>query len=456
MVLRWIGLFALLAALAWIFVFWGDGGAELAQAEPRSTPDWLPAQAAELVEAESERREAVEVPQRSSASAFAVDEREAPSELATLSVLVVAPDGTPWSDARVHVMAGPQSLSGVRFEMTPRSDGSWRHNRMGSDVLGSDAIADVDDQGCARLRRITPGVALDVRAVDVLGTVGARAERVVLAAGEQRALELKLETFPRELRGRCADERGIGLAGAEVRIRVAVETEEEPAPTLRARSDDLGEFRTSELLASRLTLQASHTGRIAAAVVDTAVHSGFVELLLAPSRSLRVEVRGSAGETLPDVRVSVHETTGEELFDTPQNQDKDGIMFTALPRRPLELRWGSRCAPQSRMVPEHVDHVVVSAPRSGDLQLSVGALPGDERTRYAVQLHCTDAQRAAAQPCSFFNDGRFESSWTLAPGHYALELVRLPSHAAEQVLVWGDRLSVELRAGETTHARLGQ
>jgi hypothetical protein len=156
------------------------------------------------------------------------------------------------------------------------------------------------------------------------------------------------------------------------------------------------------------------------------------------------------------VRVSVHETTGEELFDTPRTPGENGILFTDLPRRPLELRWGSRCASQSQVVAEHVDRVLVVAPRNGELRLSVGALPGDERTRYAVLLYCADADRAAAPPCSFFNEGRFEASWTLAPGHYALKLVRLPSAAAEQVLGWGEPLRVELRAGETTYARLGE
>lgn len=179
-------------------------------------------------------------------------------------------------------------------------------------------------------------------------------------------------------------------------------------------------------------------------------------MLLAPARSLHVELQDSAGDPRPDLRVSVHELTGEELFDTPRTADDDGIVFTALPRRPVELRWGSRCAPQSQLVAEHVDRVLVSTPRNGELQLSVGALPGGERTRYAALLHCADAERAAAQPCSFFNDGRFESSWELAPGRYALQLVRWPSDAAEQVLVWGEPLGVELRAGETTYAALGQ
>jgi hypothetical protein len=455
-VLRWIGLLVLLAALVWIFTRSDDRGAEPAQAGSRSTPIPRPAQAAELVESEGEQRRAVDVGQTSEASTSAADDREIPSELATLTLRVLMPDGTPWSDARVQVTAGPLSLSGVRFDMGPRSDGSWRYNRMGSDALVSYAIVDVDEHGCARLRRITPGVALEVRASDVLGTVGARAERVVLETGEQRTLELHLESFPHVLHGRCSDERGVGVAGAEVSIDVALEFTDELATTLRARSDDAGEFTTPSLLAARLALHATHAGRRASTIFDTSSRVGSVELLLDATRSLRVELQGSAGDPQPDVYVSVHELTGEELFDTPRTPGENGILFTDLPRRPLELRWGSRCASQSQVVAEHVDRVLVVAPRNGELRLSVGALPGDERTRYAVLLYCADADRAAAPPCSFFNEGRFEASWTLAPGHYALKLVRLPSAAAEQVLGWGEPLRVELRAGETTYARLGE
>lgn len=454
--LRWIGLFALLVALVWIFTRSGDGGAATAHADPRSTPTPRPAQATELVESESEQRSAVDVAQTSEAPTPAAVEPELPSELATLTVRVLMPDGTPWSNARVQVTAGPLSLSGVRFDLGPRSDGRWRHNRMSSDVLVSYAIVDVDEHGCARLRRIKPGVALEVRASDALGTVGARAERVVLEAGEQRTIELQLDSFPRVLRGRCNDERGVGVAGAEVSIGVALEFTDESATTLRTRSDDAGEFTTPSLLAARLTLHATHAGRRASTIFDTSSGVDSVELLLETPRSVRVELRDSAGDPQPDVRVSVHELTGEELFDTPRTLGEDGILFTDLPRRPLELRWGSRCAPQSELVAEHVVRVLVSAPRNGELQLSIGALPGDERTRYAVLLQCADAKRAAASPCSFFNDGRFERSWVLAPGHYALQLVRLPSDAAEQVLVWGETLRVELRAGERTEARLGQ
>jgi len=245
-----------LAALVWIFARSDGRGAELAHADSRSTPSPRPAQATELVESESEQRRAVTVAQTSQAPTPAAVEPESPRELATLTARVLMPDGTPWSDARVQVTAGPLSLSGVRFDMGPRSDGSWRHNRVFSDVLVSYAIVDVDEQGCARLRRIMPGVALEVRASDVLGTVGARAERVVLEAGEQRTLELQLDSFPRVLRGRCVDERGNGVAGAEVGIRVAVESDDELAPTLGARSDDAGEFTTSCLLASPLAFRA--------------------------------------------------------------------------------------------------------------------------------------------------------------------------------------------------------
>lgn len=456
MVFRWIGLLALLAALVWIFTRSDDRGAATAHADSPSTPIPRPAQVAELVESESEQRRAVDVAQTPDTATSAADDRENPSELATLTVRVLMPDGTPWTDARVHVTAGPLSLSGVRFDLGPRSDGRWRYNRVLSDALVSYAIVDVDEHGCARLQRVTPGVALEVRARDVLETVGARAERVVLETGEQRTLELKLDSFPRVLHGRCSDERGVGVAGAEVSIGVALEFTDELATALRARSDDAGEFTTPSLLAARLALHATHAGRSANTIFDTSSRVGGVELLLETPRSLRVELQGSAGDPQPDVRVSVHELTGEKLFDTPRTPGEYGILFTDLPRRPLELRWGSRCAPQSQVVAEHVDRVLVIAPRNGELQLAIGALPGDERARYAVQICCADAERAAAPPCSFFNDGRFEGSWTLAPGHYALKLVRLPSTAAEQVLVWGEPLRVELRAGEKTRARLEQ
>lgn len=453
---RWLILLPLaLIATAWLVLRPGESSA----VAPAGT---------QALEGAAERATliAVEGAQRSSADESAVEPPSAaddeppgptePSELepiASLTVRAFLPDGTPWKNGRLRVDA-ESSLSKVEIDSGNLSGKSSRFSVRAPSARGDIAWCDLDERGAVRLRA-AESLTLAVHAIDAVGCIGASATDIALLPGEQRSIDLRSDRFPRPLLGRCVDEQGRPLAGATVDVHSAFADHLAVRSFVRRTTDAAGEFDTPPLFVGRVNVRATLEDRISAERFDVPIGGAAIELVLRRGRQLVVELRDDYGQAFHDAGLFVHEQGGDGPLDLHSEPCDEGRLYTALPDRPLELRWGAPCAPESLAVEVGVERVFVPVRRSGSLAIEVGPLPGDTDSKYEAGLYCLDGTTPAWPPKTVLNTGHQQVQWTLPPGRYVLQLLHLPDHAPEAWAPWGAPIEVEVRSGATTFERVG-
>lgn len=378
------------------------------------------------------------------------------SPTAVLTVRAFLPDGTPWKHGQIRITARSSPLSTLRFasEVRTKIGGHVRIHSSGSS--GHSVVTGTDDQGVLELHSVVPDLPLELSAIDVLGTVAVTATGIMLEPGEQRTIDLWTVRFPWPLSGRCVDEDGRPLAGAVVDVGNAGLETFGMSLGWNQTTDETGEFATLPLFAKRVHVRAVLADRIAAERRDVSVDGAAVELVLRRGRSLLVEAHDDAGERVENVWFRVYEPGGDGPLDVPSESSPEGCLFTALPKRPLELRWGGPCSLESTSIDADVERVQVRVQRTGTLAIEVGKLPGGVEVTYAVGVYCADGTTSVASPKSVLNTGHQQATWTLAPGRYLLQLLHLPKSAPEAWLPWGAPIEVDVRPGATTFERMGE
>lgn len=380
------------------------------------------------------------------------DEDRDPS--ASLTVRVFLPDGVPWAEGHVQILARSSPVTQLRFGRRVRArSGASTISSAGPD--GHSFVTSADEHGILELLHVESNLPITVRLIDGLGFPVVSAAGIVLQAEERREIELWAPGFPVPLSGRCVDEDGRPLAGATVELSSASEEPFAIRFGLKPTVDENGEFVTAPLYAPHVNLRASFDGLIATERSDVAVGGAPVEIVLRRGRRLLVEMRDGSGRPYSDVGLRVHEPGVDGPLDVPWERCDEGRLFPALPDRPLELRWGSPCAEESLVVEAGVERVLVHVQWPGTLAVEFGKLPGDIDEDYLAGLFCADGATSAFPPKSVLNTGRQQAQWTLAPGRYLLQLQHLPAHAPEAWVPWGAPIEVEVRSGETTLERLG-
>jgi len=371
-------------------------------------------------------------------------ESDESSASASLTVRAFLPDGTPWKDGRIQVTARSSPLSNLRFGSKDRGK-SGAHVRLHSGgSSGHSVVTSTDDHGT-----------LELRALDVVGAVGATATGIVLRPGEQRSIDLWAVRFPWSLYGRCVDEDGRPLADTIVEVSTSGQETYGMSLGWNQTTDETGEFATPPLFAERVNVRGVRADRIAAEWRDLSADGAAIELVLHRGRPLLVEALDDAGQRVENFWFRVFEPGGDAPLGIPSEPRAEGQQFTAMPNRPLELRWGGPCTLESTPIDADVERMQVRVQRTGTLAIEIGRLPGGLDATYAAGVYCVDGTTSVAPHKNLLNTGHQQVMWTLAPGRYMLQLQHLPAHAPEAWIPWGAPVEVEVHSDQTTFERLG-
>lgn len=322
--------------------------------------------------------------------------------------------------------------------------------------MGHVATSSTDEYGLLEMPDVVPDLPLTVRLVDALGTVVASVSGLSLTAGERREVELRASRSARALRGRCVDGQGRSMAGVTLAVH-ALEAEGLGVTfSLNPTVDDDGRFDTGPLFAEHVLLQAVFEDHIAIERLAVPVGGEPVEIVLRRGRSLWVVVQDESGRPDPEANLRVHELGGEAPLDVSWERAEGGRRYPLLPGRPLELRWGSPCAPQKQPIGAEDERALVRVPRPGTLWIEVGLLPGDTTAHYAVGVYCLDGPSPVVPLQMVLNTGHQQARWMLAPGRYRVQLLHQPQPEQGTWEPWTPPVEVEVRTGETTFERLGR
>jgi len=448
--LGWIAGLALVAALAWWLVRTGSGGDALRPVAPgvRVEPGGRgPDDLADVARVAGARSEA-------SAPAVAAEDSAIDEPLdgeppvARLTIHAFLPDGRPWADGRLQLSAVASPLDEPVRLASGRSLRASGVVYQTSSSAGHRLALSADEHGEVVIAPVRPDNLMRLEASDAIGTVAGAVDGIVLGPGEQRGVELRLGRHPRTLRGRCIDELGRVLAGARVSVRT-----DERGQVLDSLED--GTFTLGPFFTPEVTVRAALDELIAVQTVAVPPDGALVDVVLRPGRRVVVDAVDADGAPVTNVGLSAHDLGREAPLDHSYARSGNSQVLTLLPHRPLELRWGSPCAPRSQTIDAAAERVTIVAERPGTLAVEVGTLPGGLEAVYAVEVRCADGVTQAASARGIQNTGHQQLEWRLFPGRHHLQLLHLPASEGAAWQDWGAPVPVDVFPGDTTVARLG-
>jgi hypothetical protein len=373
-----------------------------------------------------------------------------------LTVRCRLPDGSPWIGGGVALFARDRPIESDE----PLFRSRWSSGRTGeltvraySDASGHRIGFTTDGYGRVVFDSVVVGQAFEVEAFDALYGIGASVSCLPMTPGESRELELWLSSAPQPLRGRCVDEQGSPVAGAQVLVSPAG-SGRSAHWRLETSTNDSGEFVTDPLFAQSTSLTASFEDFVDATVANVRP-SVPVELVLRKGRRLAVEVVDGFGNPVEVAVVTVHAEPESPPLAVRSRFIDGAHLYSALPMQAVTLRWGGICSPQTLLVDASTERVRLQADPLGQLAVTMSELPGGLDATYWVWITCSHSDVPAADPKNVLNTGRQQMLWHLPPGRYRLQIHVWNAAFPDTPQPWGAPVEVEVRSGETTLERLG-
>lgn len=398
------------------------------------------------------------------ARGYSIVEIDTPDEGAThelrlvranrLTIEVVDAAGAPWPGCQVELSAAESPFEGGRDLLDDFFTGDQRsHGTVGGRSADRVfAYFTADAAGRVELQSLSVGLPLDLRARDVLGSVGARAACAGLGSGETRIVRLLLDRRLAPLLGRCIDSNGRPVVGAQIQIAGGEEL-------VILESDAEGRFASPPLIERSLNLQATAAGFVSLALEDVS-SAEPLELVLERGRSLVVQMLDGRGERIEVGELDAH-LPGAQASWTADRTRGGTWSFQGIPGVPLELefRW------HGRSITAGVDATSEAydwkLPELGQLEVDGPAFVGALEETCSLLLESVEQERGVVEQHDVPKDADLKLALSPWPGRYRLRRVvrtwvdigngfRKPVDARDV----GEPIEVEVRAGETTRIHL--
>jgi hypothetical protein len=365
-----------------------------------------------------------------------------------LRVLMLDPTGMPLPEGRLRVSASRALFEGGLPYPDPflRTGGSF-FGTSGADGIYSVLVSGPD--GLIELQELQPGLEFELSVVDRIGGVGAELACPGLGAEEQREVSLVLERFPQQLRGRCVDPASAPLEGAQVAIGGPNSCHETTGAD--------GRFVSPPLFARAVNVSAELNGYGAAQIQDVDPSAGEVVLTLSAGRSLRVELRDTAGRAVKRGMLTARNPDGARSWRA--SSGGDGFLdFPTMPFEPLTLEYELYGRRLVKAIDADVEEVVFEVPALGLLEVEVGRLSSKLEEQFWLTARSLDDPQLDSGRRTVIPTGNQFVSWPLWSGRYELQLHsqrKLSPSEAAPMQPFGSPAVVVIEPGITTSARMG-
>jgi RNA polymerase sigma-70 factor (ECF subfamily) len=289
---------------------------------------------------------------------------------------------------------------------------------------GSVAVFETDDDGRLAIPGLRAGVALRVEVRDALRRKVLEQELGVLAVGEWRALELRVDEVLGVFEGRVLDDVGEVLVGATVTIGAG--------RGVSRRSGLTGQFRFEQVSAAPFRLEVAKRGYVTRVHEDYVASDGPTDLRLTRGRELVVLVRDPLGEPVEGGVLRVVRAAGVRHESGPPGEARQTV--SDLPDEDVELVLALAGAEYAQRVEAGAREVCFDVPQHGSAEVRWSLPSGpDGPGRFTL---VAEARGRELAPVTLSLGGAARSGGTsvfpaLLPGEYELRLERIAETDAD-------------------------
>jgi hypothetical protein len=303
------------------------------------------------------------------------------------------------------------------------------------------------DQRDFEIWGLAPGVAMEIRIADLLGTALA-SSMVTLAAGEERSLELVIDEAPKDFFGRVLDVNGTPLPGVQISI-----DNQDGYGWGQSTSKD-GDFRFQGVVRQIIDLDFTKDGYVKYSMPNFQIPaSGDAGVLtLDPAREVGIFFQDKSGRYYENGYVR---TPGEYVRNA--SVENGGIQIASLPQAEFSFEWQLGGAKGTALVPADVEEYVVAVPEMASVAVHATRADAAERDYVNVTFVPVGAAREGIETYDYERSISFEAGENtvdaefpvLMPGLYRVEFSLTQTKDGKRVTrSLGQQGPVEVLAGQ--------